>query len=115
MEVKLPCEYIDPLLSKTTTDVVADTNNRFSWQSSVPGLWRLSSAKDLAFYGVTIWKNAGHWSIFNGKGRVLTKQPSAFTGSFVFQGHADEGLIVRLGAGVNVVPTLFVTWVELSE
>jgi hypothetical protein len=111
---RLPCEYIDPALAVQTNDVVSDSMGRFSWESTTPGTWRLSSAKHSSFYGVTVWKNAGHWSIFNGKGRKLTGQPSAFTGSFGFQGHAEDGLIVRLGAGVNVVPTLVITWIELN-
>lgn len=110
---RLPCEYIDVNSAIQVTDVVSGTDGKFSWQSSLPGIWRLSSAKDLSFGVATIWKNAGHWSIFNGKGRKLTGQPSAFTGSFYFNGHSEDGLIVRLGAGVNVVPTLFITWVEL--
>jgi hypothetical protein len=111
----LPCEYLDIRLAKIATDVICDSNSRYIWQSREPGTWWLSHSKNISFHTITVWKNAGHWSISNGHGRILTKQPSAFTGSFCFQGYSESGLIVRLGAGVNVVPTIAITWVEFDE
>lgn len=106
--------YIDLTNAVVPGDIVRDGQGRCSWHANKAGVFRLSD-KESSLYSVEVWKNAGHFTIANGTGRPLFKQHSVFTGSFVWQGHAEGGLVCRIGAGLGICPNITITWLEVND
>jgi len=107
-----PCEYVDISPAIGTIILCAD-KKRFEWNATCPGTFKLSGADHVKFYCATFWKNNGHLSIMDGTGRVISKFPSLFTGSFCLEGYAEGGLYVRVGAVGSIAPKVNITWMEL--
>lgn len=108
---KYPCSYVDISGAIRPDDIVTNPDGRCSWHANKSGTFELSK-KGSTLYSVEVWKNAGHFTICTGTGRPLFKQHSVFTGSFVWQGYAEEGLFCRIGAGLGICPNITITWLE---
>ena len=109
--MKQPCEYVD--IAEATGTIILDSGrHRFEWNATAPGTFKLSGAKHVKFYAMTNWKNNGHLSLMDGTGRVISKWPSLFTGSFCLEGYAEGGLYVRVGAVGSIAPKINITWYE---
>lgn len=110
---QLPCDYLQANDSQIRTDLpINHSGHKFSTHIIEPGIYRLSSAKNVVLYAVEILNNRAAISIFDGTKRLLFAQPSTFTGSFVWQGYAEDGLIVRSAAGTPLGANITITWTE---
>ncbi len=81
------------------------------FQLEQAGVFRLSR-RGCVFHSVMIAASGSFGSVFvrTGTGRPLWAQPSTFTGSFVVDGFAEEGLIVE--AWMDHRPFVTVSWRE---
>src|SRR5271163_1725943 len=97
--------YVDLTGAVTPSSIVEDAHGRCTWHADTPGLFHLST-KGSTLYAVEVWKNAGYFISCTGTGRPLFKHHSVFTGSFVWQGYAEEGLYCKIGAGLGICPNI---------
>ena len=84
-----------------------------SVQLFAAGKYRLAR-RHAELYSVQI-AAAGAWgraAVYNGRGRPLWLQPSAFTGSFVIMGGAEGGIVVDLSGSGEIAPMLTINWRE---
>ena len=109
--MKLNCEHIYVQDLIVPPDILRD-DGKCSWHATESGTFRLSSAKDVKLYSVEVWKNGGHFALFDGNGRVIFAMPSVFTGSFNWQAHSENGLICRVGAGHGMITSMTINWCE---
>lgn len=78
------------------------------------GTYRIAR-RDAELYSVQIC-SAGAWGsakIFDAEGNDMWFQPSAFTGSFVINGHAVGGLLARIYSNDSFAPNLTINFREV--
>jgi hypothetical protein len=96
-------------------DEISSNGQMFSYSLPSQGIWHLSK-NDSVLYSMIIL-DCGSWgglSIYDGTRRLLWKQPSAFTGSFVLEGYCKSGLLIDNGHGQIMPIRTTVNWREVK-
>jgi hypothetical protein len=75
-----------------------DIPGSFSVSLTECGIWHISDIDSMLYSMIIL--NCGSWgglSIYDGTRRLLWRQPSAFTGSFVLEGYCKGGILIDNG------------------